>query len=143
MARRLPIFARCPPCRNPCTTSNTRTTPTSRRLSRGRSTSLTARVSSITCASSCSSSPPPVATGGPPRQVTDFDRSIGSGVMSDTGSNERGQPAWVGDDLYFLAAINGTGQVWRVAASGGTPTQVTEGAHAIAGWDITRDGSLL
>lgn len=83
------------------------------------------------------------ATGGAPIQVTDFDRSIGAGIMSDTGANERRQPAWVGDDLYFLAAINGTGQVWRVAASGGAPTQVTKGAHAIAGWDITRDGALL
>ena len=55
------------------------------------------------------------ATGGTPTQVTDFDRSIGSGIMSDTGANDRRQPVWVGDDLYFLAAINGTAQVWRVA----------------------------
>jgi len=83
------------------------------------------------------------ATGGALRQVTDFDRSIGSGVMSDTGANERRQPAWVGDDLYFLAATNGTAQVWRVPAGGGAVTQVTEGAHAIAGWDVSRDGATL
>jgi dipeptidyl aminopeptidase/acylaminoacyl peptidase len=83
------------------------------------------------------------ATGGTPQQVTDFDRSIGSGVMSDTGANDRSRPAWIGDDLYFLAAMNGTAQVWRVPASGGTPTQITEGAHAIAGWDSSPDGAVL
>ncbi|MDQ6602014.1 MAG: S9 family peptidase [Chloroflexota bacterium] len=83
------------------------------------------------------------ATGGAPKQTTDLDRSIGSGVMSDTGANDRRQPAWVGDDLYFLAAINGTAQIWRVPASGGSTTQVTQGMHAIASWDISRDGATL
>ncbi len=83
------------------------------------------------------------ASGGTPQQVTDFDRSIGSGIMSDTGANGRSQPVWVGDDLYFLAAMNGAAQVWRVAVSGGSPTQVTEGTHAIAAWDLTSDGALL
>jgi dipeptidyl aminopeptidase/acylaminoacyl peptidase len=50
---------------------------------------------------------------------------------------------WVGNDLLFLAAINGTAQIWRVQASGGAPTQITEGAHAIAGWDSSPDGSVL
>ena len=83
------------------------------------------------------------AAGGALRQVTDFDRSIGSGVMSDTGTEGRALPAWVGDDLYFLAAMNGTAQVFRARAGGGEATQVTFGTHAIAGWDITRDASLL
>ncbi len=83
------------------------------------------------------------AGGGSLSQATDFDRSIGSGIMSDTGASDRDQPAWIGDDLYFLAATNGTAQVWRVPASGGAVTQVTEGMHAIAGWDISRDGATL
>jgi len=83
------------------------------------------------------------AIGGALALVTDFDRSIGSGVMSDTGANDRRQPVWVGEDLYFLAAINGSAQIWRVPASGGDLTQVTEGTHAIAGWDISRDGATL
>jgi len=82
-------------------------------------------------------------SGGTPTQVTDFDRSIGAGVLSDTGANDRVRPAWVGDDLSFLAALDGTAQVWHVPASGGTPTQITAGAHAIAGWDVSPDGSLL
>ncbi len=83
------------------------------------------------------------ATGGAPTQATDLDRSIGSGIMSDTGADDRSQPAWVGDDLYFLAAINGTAQIWRAPDGGGPATQVTEGVHAIASWDISRDGAIL
>ena len=83
------------------------------------------------------------ASGGPLRQVTDFDRSIGSGIMSDTGASDRQRPAWIGDALYFLAAIDGAAQVWRVSSSGGDPTPVTEGTHAIAAWDIAQDGSVL
>lgn len=83
------------------------------------------------------------ATGGVVTQVTDFDRSIGHGIMSDTGANDRSQPAWIGSDLYFLAAMNGSANLWRVSASGGAPTQITTGTHAIAGWGITRDGALL
>lgn len=82
-------------------------------------------------------------TGGTPKQVTEFDRSIGSGIMSDTGANDRRRPAWVGDNLYFLAAIDGTAQIWRVPAGGGVPAQVTEGTHAIAGWDIAPDSTRL
>src|SRR5262249_55154726 len=66
-----------------------------------------------------------------------------SGVMSDTGSDGRGQPAWVGDDLYFLAAMNGTAQIFRAPASGGEATQGTFGNHAASGWGITRDGAML
>lgn len=83
------------------------------------------------------------AAGGALRQVTDFDRSIGTGVMSDTGADGRTQPAWVGDDLYFLAAMNGTAQVFRVRADGGEAAQVTFGNHAITGWDITKEAALL
>ncbi len=83
------------------------------------------------------------ATGGAPTQVTDFDRSIGAGIMSDTGAAERRQPVWIGANLYFLAAVEGSAQVFRVPASGGDVTPVTHGVHAIAGWDITRDGAYL
>lgn len=83
------------------------------------------------------------ATGGKLREVTDFDRSIGSGVMSDTGTDGRSQPIWLDTTLYFLAAMNGTAQVFSVPAAGGEAMQATFGVHAIAGWDIARDGSLL
>jgi len=83
------------------------------------------------------------ATGGEPRQVTKWDRNIGGGVMSDTGANGRSTPVWVGDQLYVLAPEKGTAQVWRIPATGGDPTQVTFGTHAIAGWDITADGGTL
>ncbi len=83
------------------------------------------------------------AAGGALRQVTDFDRSIGAGIMSDTGADGRARPAWIGDDLYFLAAMNGTAQVFRARAEGGEATQVTFGTHAIAGWDIAKDATLL
>ncbi len=42
------------------------------------------------------------ATGGEPRQVTDWDRNIGGGIMSDTGANGRSTPAWVGDSCTCL-----------------------------------------
>jgi dipeptidyl aminopeptidase/acylaminoacyl peptidase len=83
------------------------------------------------------------ASGGPVRQVTDFDRSVGSGIMSDTGASDRSQPAWVGDDLYCLITNHGTAQIWRVSAAGGQPLQVTAGRHAIARWDIDARGDTL
>ncbi len=83
------------------------------------------------------------AKGGTTRQVTAWDRNIGGGVMSDTGANGRSGPVWVGNDLYVLAPEKGTAQVWRIPASGGDPTQVTFGTHAVAGWDIAPDGSVL
>jgi len=83
------------------------------------------------------------ATGGDSRQVTNWDRSIGDGIMSDTGANPRSTPAWVGDQFYVLAPQNGTAQVWRIPVAGGEATQVTFGTHAISGWDITADGATL
>lgn len=83
------------------------------------------------------------ASGGPLRRVMDFDGSPGSGIMSDTGAGDRSQPAWVGDDLYFLMTDRGAAQIWRVSASGDKPEPVTTGAHAIARWDIDRNGATL
>ncbi|MGI8855006.1 MAG: prolyl oligopeptidase family serine peptidase [Thermomicrobiales bacterium] len=83
------------------------------------------------------------AAGGALRLVTDFDRNIGAGIMSDTGTGDRSQPAWVGDRLYFLCANHGAAHIWQVPASGGAPEQVTIGQHAIARWDIDRTGTML
>ncbi|HET8629196.1 MAG TPA: S9 family peptidase [Thermomicrobiales bacterium] len=83
------------------------------------------------------------AAGGTPTLVTDFDRSIGLGIMSDTGAPTRAQPAWVGPWLYFLAAWRGTAQVWRVPAAGGAPEPVTAGAHAIGAWAVAGNGATL
>ena len=83
------------------------------------------------------------AVGGAPMQVADFDRNIGGGLMSDTGGGDRSQPAWIGDQLYFLCANHGTAQVWRVPATGGAPVAVTAGRHAISRWDIDTLGRTL
>ncbi|MDQ2786421.1 MAG: S9 family peptidase [Chloroflexota bacterium] len=83
------------------------------------------------------------AAGGALRLVTDFDRNIGAGIMSDTGTGDRSQPAWIGDYLYFLCANQGAAHIWRVPASGGEPEQVTVGQHAIARWDVDHTGRTL
>lgn len=83
------------------------------------------------------------ADGGPLRLVADFDRNIGAGIMSDTGTGDRSQSAWVGDRLYFLCANHGAADIWQVPARGGEPEQVTVGQHAIARWDIAPTGNVL
>jgi dipeptidyl aminopeptidase/acylaminoacyl peptidase len=83
------------------------------------------------------------STGGALRLVTDFDRNIGAGIMSDTGAGDRSQPAWVGGRLYFLCADRGAAPIWAAPASGGKPEQVTVGRQAIARWDIDHSGNTL
>lgn len=84
------------------------------------------------------------ATGGELRRVTDWDYPIGgSGLMTDTGQNERRLPAWIDDTLYFLGPESGTTQIWSVPAAGGAPKRLTAGRHGIASWDISADGSTL
>ncbi len=54
-------------------------------------------------------------------------------------------PAWSvdGKRLLFIAAADGRNQVWSVAASGGTPQQVTDCPVAVNNFRLSPDGALL
>jgi dipeptidyl aminopeptidase/acylaminoacyl peptidase len=45
--------------------------------------------------------------------------------------------------LYFLSPVSGTSQIWRIAPSGGTASQVTQTKADISGFKISPDGARL
>ncbi len=54
-------------------------------------------------------------------------------------------PVWSPDDghVYFASSRGGTVNIWKIAAAGGTPVQVTAGQGADAELDLSADGKRL
>jgi dipeptidyl aminopeptidase/acylaminoacyl peptidase len=46
-------------------------------------------------------------------------------------------PKWTGDSIYFTSEVGGDGHLFRMAAAGGTPVQVTKGERSFAGFSYS------
>ena len=78
-------------------------------------------------------------------------KPAGDAIQLTSGSrpfvNDDFDPAWspTGDTIYFASQRDGTEAIWKMPASGGTPTQVT---HPVAGTTdtgpaVSRDGKVI
>jgi len=46
-------------------------------------------------------------------------------------------PVWSGDAIYFRSEVGGDGHLFRMAATGGAPVQVTQGERSLAGFSFS------
>jgi dipeptidyl aminopeptidase/acylaminoacyl peptidase len=46
-------------------------------------------------------------------------------------------PKWTGDSIYFRSEIGGDGHLFRLAAQGGAPVQITKGERSLAGFSFS------
>ncbi len=46
-------------------------------------------------------------------------------------------PEWTGDTIYFRSEVGGDGHLFRMAAAGGAPVQLTKGERAFAGFSFS------
>ena len=46
-------------------------------------------------------------------------------------------PKWTGDAIYFRSEVGGDGHLFRMAASGGTPVQITQGERSFGGFSFS------
>ena len=72
------------------------------------------------------------ATGGPGARLTPDDMPAAAGAWSPDGAF-----------VYFMSAKSGSMQVWRVAASGGAPQQVTDYPLAVGSFRVSPTGDAL
>jgi serine/threonine protein kinase len=83
--------------------------------------------------------------GGPYGEIAVADVSTGTVRALTAGGGLALSPAWSNGDrfVYFASSRGGTVNIWRVAAPGGTPEQVTAGQGDDAELDVSADGSRL
>jgi dipeptidyl aminopeptidase/acylaminoacyl peptidase len=46
-------------------------------------------------------------------------------------------PRWTGDTIYFRSEVGGDGHLFRMAAAGGTPLEITKGERSFAGFSFS------
>jgi dipeptidyl aminopeptidase/acylaminoacyl peptidase len=46
-------------------------------------------------------------------------------------------PQWSGDTIYFTSEVGGDGHLFRMAAEGGAPVQITKGERSLAGFSFS------
>ena len=70
---------------------------------------------------------------------------IGRGAPADRPTSNNTSPAWSADGrtLYFLSDRSGTQQVWRMAAAGGEPQQVTAFDADVEGFGVNKPGDAI
>lgn len=86
------------------------------------------------------------AGGGDVQPITSaFDRSVTDAAMSDIYAASVTQPVWTpdGEALLFLASDQGSTHIYRVSASGGEVTRLTNRPRRVSAVDISSDGSRI
>ncbi len=81
------------------------------------------------------------AAGGPGRDLlADWDRTVGSAVISDIrGQAQTLPPAWTDDGrILFLGSDQGTANAYSCAKRGGDVRAETLGAHQVVSWSLDR-----
>jgi dipeptidyl aminopeptidase/acylaminoacyl peptidase len=52
-------------------------------------------------------------------------------------------PRWAGDTLYFRSEVGGDGHLFRMAAAGGAPVQITKGERSLAGFSFSANSDRI
>ena len=82
------------------------------------------------------------AAGGTPRALDEWDRTVGSVVITDMrGLVALPNPAWTADGarIYFVGSDSGTANVYAATTTGGPPQPVTRGEHQIVTASFDRE----